>query len=172
MKFFRNSNPTPAPAARPASEYRVEYVPMSLPELEAFARILLGAERAMMARRSDLSSLCNATERLGTLYERAGAASLQTTDADRVRIPLQKEEIHWLEIAVRDLDFYKGSADLAHEGRHLLWRLRALLGRERAVINAGGTPMFDPTKPTAVVLDDDEQPTPADPSRSALPWTR
>ncbi|MGW4784925.1 hypothetical protein [Streptomyces sp. NPDC004230] len=144
-----------------APQRRIEYVPLSLAELQVYERVILGAEALVRRRRSDIIG-CDGytTEMIGHLYERVGAASVHTADAARVRIPLQKAEIYWLETAVKDFDFYNGSQELAREGRQLLWRLHALLGRERAVIHAGGTPMFDPESPAAVLVDDDGQAVP------------
>jgi hypothetical protein len=143
-----------------APEYRSEYVPLSLAELEVYERVILGAEALVRRRRPDIGFSGDKTEMIGHLYERVGAASVHTTDAARVRIPLHKSEIYWLETAVNDFDFYNGSPDLAREGRQLLWRLHALIGRERAVIHAGGTPMFDPENPSAVLVGDDGQAVP------------
>lgn len=159
MIFRKTRNRT---AAR--DPYRIEWVPLPLPELEVYARVLLGADKAMVSRRSDLSHLCHATERIGRLYERVGAASVRTQDRERVRIPLQKSEIRDLEQAVKDLDFYSGPASLATEGRHLFWALQARLGRERAVIHAGGTPMFDGHDPAPAVAGDDDQAVPVNPA--------
>ena len=38
-----------------------------------------------------------------------------------------------------------------HSGRNLLWLLQARLGRERAVIHAGGVPMFDGYDPDPLI---------------------
>lgn len=141
---------------------QIEYAPMSLAELKVYERVILTAERAVAANRFDIPVGTHKTELIGHFYAAAGAASVRTTDADRVRIPIQRGDFFWLEHAIADLERYRWNADLAQAGRQLLWRLNALLGRERAVIHAGGTPMFDPDRPSAVVVDSEDQAVPVD----------
>ncbi|QDN84427.1 hypothetical protein [Streptomyces sp. RLB3-6] len=151
MIFRRNR--TPGTDRQRSDVPRIEYVPMNLAELEAFERVLLHADACLRRSRPDLGANGRNTKLLGRLYRSAGAASVTQPDPARVRIPLQKGDFMWLEFAVRDIEFYRGSADTAREGRHLLNRFNALLGQQRAVIHMGGTPVFDPDAPAPVVVD-------------------
>lgn len=160
--MFRRRPSAPVPAFP-----RVEWVPMSLAELKVYEHVVLDAERLKARRRPDIGFSGYRIEEIGRLYQRVGAASVHVQDQTRVRIPLQKSEIQDLEMSVKDLEFYRGDVVLIAMGRQLLWRLQALLGRERAVVHAGGTPMFDSDNPAAVVVDNDEMPLPSFPALPA-----
>ncbi|MGA5643279.1 hypothetical protein ACPCTN_31635 [Streptomyces cinereoruber] len=152
--FFRRSNRAPRPAQQRHDFPRVEYIPMSLAELQAFEQVMVHGDACLRRGRPDLTSLHDrSTELIGRLYQSAGAASVHQADPDRVRIPIQKGELFWLESAIRDIERYRGDPHLAHQGRQLLNRFNALLGQQRAVIHAGGTPMFDPGAPAPVLVD-------------------
>jgi hypothetical protein len=152
--FFRRTKRTPRPAQQRHDFPRVEYIPMSLTELQAFERVMVHGDACLRRGRPDLLSLHNrSTELIGNLYRSAGAASVHQADPARVRIPIQKGDLFWLESAIRDIEQYRGDSALAHEGRQLLNRFNALLGQQRAVVHAGGTPMFDPDAPAPVIVD-------------------
>ncbi|MFE5863159.1 hypothetical protein ACFQ77_21810 [Streptomyces virginiae] len=156
--FFRKNRTTRPVQQRPDFP-RVEYIPLSLAELQALERVLLHGDACLRRGRPDLTSLHNrSTELIGTLYQGVGAASVHQPDPARVRIPLQKGELFWLESAIRDIEKYRGDPQLAREGRQLFNRFNALLGQQRAVIHAGGTPMFDPDAPAPVIADAPELP--------------
>ncbi|RPK32648.1 hypothetical protein EES39_38265 [Streptomyces sp. ADI92-24] len=138
---------------------RVEYIGMTLAEMETFEQILLHAEECTRQARPDLGSSSRSTDLIGRLYQSAGAASVTQPDPDLVRIPVQKGDFMWLEFAIRDIEMYRGNPQTAREARQLLNRCNALLGQQRAVIHAGGTPMFDPDAPAPVNLDVPELPT-------------
>ncbi|WP_411107364.1 hypothetical protein [Streptomyces sp. cmx-4-9] len=126
---------------------RVEYIGITLAEMEAFEQILLHAEECTRRARPDLGYSSLTTELIGRLYQSAGAASVTQPDPDLVRIPLQKGDFMRLEWAIRDIDTYRGDPQTARDARQLLNRCNALLGQQRAVIHMGGTPAFDPDAP-------------------------
>ncbi|MFJ8388642.1 hypothetical protein ACIQ9Q_29775 [Streptomyces sp. NPDC094438] len=137
---------------------RVEYIGMTLAEMETFERILLHAEECTRQARPDLGYSSRSTDLIGRLYQSAGAASVTQPNPDLVRIPVQKGDFMWLEFAIRDIEMYRGSPQTARDARQLLNRCNALLGQQRAVIHAGGTPMFDPDAPAPVSVDAPELP--------------
>jgi hypothetical protein len=150
----RTAAPAPAPAPAALSPFRVEYVPMSLAELEAYERVMLHADERLRARRPDIGRLGGRRQEvIGSLYRSAGAASVTESDPEKVRIPIQKADFMALEYAIWDIETYGGSAEIARQARHLLNRFNALLGHQRAVINMGGTPVFDPATPAPVSVD-------------------
>ncbi|MFI7020165.1 hypothetical protein [Streptomyces sp. NPDC050164] len=126
---------------------RVEYIGITLAEMEAFERILLHAEECTRRARPDLGYSSRTTDLIGRLYQSAGAASVTQPDPELARIPVQKGDFMWLEFAIRDIEMYRGNPQMAHDARKLLNRFNALLGQQRAVIHMGGTPVFDPDAP-------------------------
>ncbi|MDX3025406.1 hypothetical protein [Streptomyces acidiscabies] len=149
--MFRRNRPTtqtPTGTLPPRPEApRVEYIGITLAEMETFERILLHAEECTRRARPDLGYSSRNTDLIGRLYQSAGAASVTQPDPDLARIPVQKGDFMWLEYAIRDIEMYRGSAQTAHDGRQLLNRFNALLGQQRAVIHMGGTPAFGPDAP-------------------------
>ncbi|GHH54554.1 hypothetical protein [Streptomyces candidus] len=137
---------------------RVEYVGLTLAEMEAFERILLHADECTRRARPDIGHSSYTTELIGRLYQSAGAASVMQPDPDLVRIPIQKADFMWLEYSIRDIEMYRGNLQTARDARQLLNRCNALLGQQRAVIHMGGTPMFDPDAPAPVSVDVPELP--------------
>ncbi|QNS09414.1 hypothetical protein [Streptomyces xanthii] len=126
---------------------RVEYVGLTLAEMEALERILLHADECVRRARPDLGHRSHTTDLIGRLYQSAGAASVTQPDPDLVRIPVQKGDFMWLEFAIRDIETYQGDRQTGRDARQLLNRCNALLGQARAVIHMGGTPVFDPDAP-------------------------
>ncbi|MFJ4342943.1 hypothetical protein [Streptomyces sp. NPDC088915] len=137
---------------------RVEYIGMSLVEVKRFEQILLHAEECTRRARPDLGYRSHSTDLIGRLYQSVGAASVTQSNPDLVRIPVQKGDFMWLEFAIRDIEVYRGNLQTARDARQLLNRCNALLGQQRAVIHAGGTPMFDPAAPAPVSVDAPELP--------------
>ncbi|MFE9406882.1 hypothetical protein ACFYNY_34805 [Streptomyces sp. NPDC006530] len=137
---------------------RVEYIGMSLAEAKAFEEILLHAEECTRRARPDLGYSSRNTDLIGSLYQSAGAASVTQPDPDLVRIPVQKGDFMRLEFAIRDIEMYRGDPQMARDARQLRNRCHALLGQQRAVIHAGGTPMFDPDAPAPVSVEAPELP--------------
>ncbi|MEW2615178.1 hypothetical protein AB0937_34340 [Streptomyces sp. NPDC047880] len=123
---------------------RVEYIGITLAEMETLERILLHAEECVRRARPDLGYSSRTSDLIARLYQSAGAASVTQPDPDLVRIPVQKGDFMWLEFAIRDIEMYRGDPQTARDARHLLNRCNALLGQARAVIHMGGTPVFDP----------------------------
>lgn len=136
---------TPLPPRQPAP--RLEYIGITLTELELFEGVLLHAEERTRQARPDLSHTGRITELIGRLYQSAGAASVTQPDRDLVRVPVGHSDFMHLEWAIRDITAYQGDPQTAREGRRLLNRFNALLGQARAVIHMGGTPVFDPDAP-------------------------
>ncbi|GHI98133.1 DUF6919 domain-containing protein [Streptomyces olivaceus] len=96
--FFLRTKRTPRPAQQRHDFPRVEYIPMSLTELQAFERVMVHGDACLRRGRPDLLSLHNrSTELIGNLYRSAGAASVHQADPARVRIPIQKGDLFWLE---------------------------------------------------------------------------
>lgn len=152
--FFRRTKRAPRSAQQRRDFPRIEYIPMSLPELQAFERVMVHGDACLRRGRPDLTSLHDRSMKLiGTLYQSAGAATVHQADPEQVRIPIQKGDLFWLESAIRDIEQYRGDSHLAHQGRQLLNRFNALLGQQRAVIHAGGTAMFDPDAPAPVIVE-------------------
>lgn len=147
--IFRKNRPTSTyrPSARPPEPPRVEYVGITLAEMQELERILLHADECTRRSRPDLGHNTSTTDLIGRLYRSAGAASVTQPDPDLVRIPLQVCDFLWLEHAIRDIEMYRGSAQTGRDGRTLLNRFNALLGRARAVVHMGGTPVFAPDAP-------------------------
>ncbi|MYS36338.1 hypothetical protein K388_07119 [Streptomyces sp. KhCrAH-43] len=157
--FFRRNKRTPRPAQPRHDVPRIEYIPMSLAELRAFEQVIVHGEACLRRGRPDLGSLhSNSMELIGKLYRGAGAASVHQADPAQLRIPIQKGDLVWLEAAIRDIEQYQGDSDLGAQGRQLLNRFNALLGQQRAVIYASGTPMFDPDAPAPVTVDASQLP--------------
>ncbi|MFG2162739.1 hypothetical protein [Streptomyces olivaceus] len=152
----RTSRPQPQPVHRDVP--RVEYVPLTLTELEAYERVMLHAAERVRIRRPDIGGLGHHEDVIAALYRSAGAASVTEPDPEKVRIPIQKGDFLSLKYAIWDIETYGGRREIAREARHLLNRCNALLGRERAVVHMGGTPVFDPDAPAPVVLDAVELP--------------
>lgn len=126
---------------------RVEYIGITLAEMEAFEQILLHAEECTRRARPDLGYSSRTSDLVARLYQSAGAASVTQPAPELARIPVQKGDFMWLEFAIRDIEMYRGSPETARDGRKLLNRFNALLGQQRAVIHMGGTPAFDPDAP-------------------------
>ncbi|MEU9480798.1 hypothetical protein [Streptomyces sp. NPDC048191] len=144
---------------------RVEYIGITLAEMEAFERVLLYAEECTRRARPDLGHGGRTTDLIGRLYQSAGAASVTQPDPDLVRIPVQQGDFMWLEFAIRDIETYRGDPQAAAAGRQLLKRFNVLLGQQRAVIHMGGTPVFDPDAPATATPD-------ATPDATELPTYR
>ncbi|WP_435059548.1 hypothetical protein [Streptomyces sp. bgisy060] len=131
---------------RPAPP-RMEYVGITLAEMEEFERILLHSEECTRRSRPDLGYSSRNSDVIARLYQSAGAVSVVQPDPELARIPVRQGDFQWLEYAIRDIEMYRGDPQTACDGRTLLNRLNALLGQARAVIHMGGTPVFDPAAP-------------------------
>lgn len=132
--IFRNRNATPTP------EPIREAVEVTTDEIKVIEKVIL-------AGRKRLKELLGyppyiPIDLIDELYLRAGAASV--VDPTRPVVPFFHSEFAELKDSVERLE-KRGFADelvLAREGRDLLNKCNALLGRARAIQNLGGTAAF------------------------------
>lgn len=122
-----------------------EAIAITLEDLKALEKVLLNKNELMRLHRPDISMSSSLGDSLlASLYQRAGAASVTYVDADSVRIPLYRDEFLSLETAILTIERY-GRPDESAAARNLLNQFNALLGRTRAIVHMGGTPVFDPS---------------------------
>lgn len=143
---------SPAPAAWSAPAPPPEpplTAPASPDELQIIERVMLAGSSRDPYRTDEF---------LSQLYQRLGAASVLAGDEPPAGIPIRASEVELFGDVVRRLrDHLYGSMELAEEGHRLLRRLQVRLGRERAVRELGGLPVYTALPTDQHVTADDDQ---------------
>ncbi|MFF7995102.1 hypothetical protein ACFZDG_35695 [Kitasatospora xanthocidica] len=142
LGFFRRRESSTALPAYLQPQNQPLAVELTTEDLQALTEVFQHAKEAKRRERWDMSpaDISGAKDELiGTLFERAGAASVT---GEHAGIPLFVSEIFWIEYAVKDLETYKAPAAVVRTGRQLLAKLHFETGRARAIQHLGGVAAF------------------------------
>jgi hypothetical protein len=146
--WSRTSHPQTVSAPPAFTPLAREAIEIPLSDIRVVEELLLYSLRIRRERRPDFSGDRGASNLIAELYQRAGAASVVESDPDAARVPFYKDEFMQIEWAIQDLQQYSSlEARRLEAARSLLNKYNALLGKARATIHMGGTPVFQAPAP-------------------------